>query len=151
MEIRNGIGSVTMATILDMSNYCVDLVSVALLAPRPAAVIRRPHPEPAIRDIRFTTRIARQCAGRRGCVPERVVCDTIANGTRTIVEPVGARGGKIVLFKRNYSADMPGNASPNGFRGEVVVLGELTWQCCFALLLVKPLKRPKKTREIWDF
>jgi hypothetical protein len=151
MEIRNGIGRGAMATIIDMSNYCVDLVRVALLSPRPAAVTRRPHPEPAIRDIRFTPRITRQCAAYGGRVPEWVVCDTIANGMRTIVEPVGAHGGKIVLFERNYTADMPVIASPNGFRGKVVVLGELTWQCCFALLLLKPLKRPKKTRRNWDF
>ena len=151
MEIRNGIGSGTLARILDMSNYCVDLGPVALLAPRPASVTRRSHPEPAIRDIRFTPRITRQCAAHGGRLPEWVVCDTIANGTRAIVEPIGIRGGKIVLFKRKYPADMPGNALPNGFRGEVAVLGEVTWQCCFALLLLKPLKRPKKTRENWDF
>jgi hypothetical protein len=121
---------------------------ISLPAP---AVTRRPQPEPAIRDIRFTPRITSQCAAYGGRVPEWVVCDTIANGTREIIEPIGALGGKIVLFRRNYTEDMPVSASPNGFRGEVAVLGELTWQCCFALLLLKPLKSPKKTRKNWDF
>jgi hypothetical protein len=114
-------------------------------------VTRRPPPEPAIRDIHFGPFIARQCA-REGCqVPEWLVCDTIANGTRRVVEESGAHGGKVVLFTRDYADIVLENAPPSPFRGEVTVLGELTWHCCFALMLLKPRTRRKKTGKNRDF
>ncbi|HEY5079478.1 MAG TPA: hypothetical protein VII43_06505 [Opitutaceae bacterium] len=111
----------------------------------------RPRHEPAIRDIRFTRRIARQCSRWSVKVPEWVVCDTIANGSRTNTCKRGALGGSVVRFERTYPLEMRGLASPGPFRGRVVVLGELVRRVCFALRLLSPTKGGKKTGMIWDF
>jgi hypothetical protein len=119
--------------------------------PRPASVSRRTHPEPAIRDIRFTRRIARQCSPNGLRVPDWVVCDAIANGSRSPAGLRGARGGKVIRFERTYPAGGPGDALPGAFRGRVEVLCEVTRRCCFALRLLAPAKGGKKTGLIWVF
>jgi hypothetical protein len=137
--------------LLDMSNYCVDLALDARVSLRPAAVPSRPRHEPAIRDIRFTRRIARQSSRWGVKVPEWVVCDTIANGSRKNTRQKGALGGSVIRFERSYPLELQGMASPGPFRGRVVVLGELIRQVCFALRLLSPTKGGKKTGMIWDF
>jgi hypothetical protein len=131
-----------------MSNYCVDLGSAALLPPLPAAVPRRTRHEPAIRDIRFSRRIARQCSRGGARVPEWVVCDAIANGSRTDTGRTGALGGPVIRFERSYPLGMRGTGP---FRGRVVVLGELVRRACHALRLLSPARGGRKTGMIWDF
>jgi hypothetical protein len=114
-------------------------------------VSRQTHPEPAIRDIRFTRRIARQCSPKGLRVPDWVVCDTIANGSRRAAGRRGARGGQVIRFERTYPAGVPADALPGAFRGTVAVLCELTRGCCFALRLLAPAKGGKKTGLIWVF
>jgi hypothetical protein len=111
----------------------------------------RPHPEPAIRNIRFTRRIALQCA--RWGMPEadQVVCDTIVNGRRTLLVEHGAQGGKVFFFEQAYPAGIPAGVPAGTFRGRVVVLAELTRLCCFALWLIKPNLRGKKAEMNLDF
>jgi hypothetical protein len=93
--------------------------------------------------IRFTRRIARQCAAGPSGVPDWVVCDTIANGSRRRVGRRGTRGGTVVLFQRAYSGAIgPKRRAP----ATVSVLGELTRKACFALQLVSP---PPGRGKIW--
>lgn len=91
--------------------------------------------------IRFTRRIARQSSRAGLSVPDWVVCDTVANGTRLRVGRRGTRGGTIIRFERTYPG---GRAGPGT---AVVVLGELTRDGCHALQLLSP-KRAR--RKIWD-
>ena len=112
---------------------------------------RRPRHEPAIRDIRFSRRIAGQCSRWGVRVPEWVVCDTIANGSRTGTDRKGSLGGQVIRFERSYPLEMRGMARQGTFRGRVVVLGELVRRACFALRLLSPAKGGKKTGRIWDF
>jgi hypothetical protein len=91
--------------------------------------------------IRFTRRIARQCSPAGSSVPERIVCDTIANGSRQRVGKRGTRGGALILFERTY----PGG--PDGTPSTVRVLGELTRSGCFALQLLSAARIRKKN---WD-
>jgi hypothetical protein len=91
--------------------------------------------------IRFTRRIARQSSAAGASVPDRIVCDTIANGSRRRVGRRGSRGGTLILFERTYPA-RPGSAAAT-----VRVLGELTGSGCFALQLVSPRRSRKKN---WD-
>jgi hypothetical protein len=111
----------------------------------------RPHPEPAIRDIRFTRRIARQCSRWGVRVPEWVVCDTIANGSRKRMRRRGAFGGPVFRFERSYPLEIHGKASPGSFKGKVSVLGELTRRGCFALRILSPAKGGEKSGMVWDF
>ena len=91
--------------------------------------------------IRFTRRIARQCSPAGSSVPDRIVCDTIANGSRQRVGKRGTRGGALILFERTY----PGG--PRGAAATVRVLGELTRRGCFALQLLSAARIRKKN---WD-
>jgi hypothetical protein len=90
--------------------------------------------------IRFTRRIASQCPRDGQWIPDWVICDTIANGSRRRVARRGTRGGTVVRFERTFA----------GAAGEgeitVRVLGELTRKGCFALQLLLPARIPKK---IW--
>jgi hypothetical protein len=94
--------------------------------------------------IRFTRRIARQCARSRPAVPDWVVCDTIANGRRRRSGRRGTRGGAIVLFARAYPG---GRGTKMGSAATVRVLGEVTEKACFALQLLSP---PADAGKIWD-
>jgi len=84
----------------------------------------------AIRVIRFTRRIAVQCAsgGARG--PDHVVCDTIVNGSRRPTGMRGRLGGAIVLFEKAF----PGTGR-DAADTRIAVLCEVTSRCCFALRL----------------
>jgi len=113
---------------------------VPWLPTRPKTVTRRSNSKKAVSVIRFTERIARQCAGGLGRGPDRVVCDAIANGARLPTGRRGRLGGAIVLFEKAFPGtgrDAPG--------ARIAVLCEVTRRCCFALGL-KPGVRPKK---IW--
>jgi hypothetical protein len=90
---------------------------------------------PAIRTIRFTRRLAAQCRSRTVGLPEWVVCDTIANGTREAVGRRGAEGGWLFRFEKTYPA------------ARVRVLGEMTPQGCFAVALLSPAKGRGKNWE----
>ena len=137
--------------LLDMSNYCVDLALDALVPWRPAAVPSRPRHEPAICDIRFTRRIARQCSRSGVEVPEWAVCDAIANGARTDTGRRGSLGGPVVRFERTYPLNLRGLAPAGAFRGRVVVLGELFRRGCFALQLLSPARAREEIREDLGF
>lgn len=84
-------------------------------------------------------------------MPDWVVCDTIANGSRTVALQRGSMGGKIVRFERSYSAGGPFGPRAGSFRGTVAVLGELTRRGCFALCLLTPSKGGEKSGRVWDF
>jgi hypothetical protein len=91
--------------------------------------------------IRFTRRIARQCSKRGSRIPDWVVCDAIANGSRRRTGRRGVHGGTIVRFERTFPGD------PNVGEANVQVLGELTRDGCFALQL---LFRARVRKKIWD-
>ena len=93
-----------------------------------------------IRVIRFTERIASQCAsgGNRG--PDRVVCDTIATGSRRPTGRTGRFGGPIVIFEKAFR-----RVGRESGGARVSVLGEMTRRCCFALI-IRSGCRPEK---IW--
>jgi hypothetical protein len=73
-------------------------------------------------------------------MPDWVVCDTIANGSRRPTECSGIHGGAVVLFEKRFADPRPGAR-----KATVAVLGEVTPQGCYALRLVRP-GRPGK---IW--
>jgi hypothetical protein len=109
--------------------------------------MKRPQPPGhAVEVIRFTRRIARQCARAGSRVPDWMVCDTIANGARRALRGLGSRGGTVLLFTRTYRA-----GTRKGTGSRVSVLGELTPRGCFALQLISPAKGGKKTGNVWDF
>jgi hypothetical protein len=93
-----------------------------------------------IRVIRFTERIADQCAsgGNRG--PDRVICDAIATGSRKLTGRTGRFGGPIVIFEKAFR-----RVGQETGATRVAVVGELTRRCCFAIGL-RPGARPEK---IW--
>jgi hypothetical protein len=74
-------------------------------------------------------------------VPDWVVCDTIANGSRHPVRPRGARGGRVTWFEKSF----PGG--PDEAAVTVRVLGEVTRNACFAVRLIAPLPPREKN---WD-
>ena len=91
--------------------------------------------------IRFTRRIASQCSRPGSRIPDWIVCDTIANGSRRRIGRRGTRGGTLIRFERTHQ----GGRAATGTT--VVVLGELTRDGCHALRLLSPKhSRPK----IWD-
>jgi hypothetical protein len=91
--------------------------------------------------IRFTRRIARQCSPGGSGIPDWVVCDAIANGSRRRTGRRGTRGGTVIRFERTF----PGGPESAGIT--VRVLGELTREGCFALQLLFPAGT---RRKIWD-
>jgi hypothetical protein len=93
-----------------------------------------------IRVIRFTERIAGQCAGGGGHGPDRVVCDTIATGSRRPTGRTGRFGGPKVIFEKAFR-----RAGQESGGARVAVVGEMTRGCCFALG-IPPRCRPEK---IW--
>jgi hypothetical protein len=97
--------------------------------------------EPAIRDIRFTARIASQCAHGQPGLPDRIVCDTIANGSRNPTGRRGIHGGPIVLFKKAFPGD-----PPRARNVSVSVLGEITPQGCYAI----GMPAGSRPRKIWE-
>ncbi|HEY4988531.1 MAG TPA: hypothetical protein VII09_01935, partial [Opitutaceae bacterium] len=103
------------------------------------------HFEPTdVGVIRFTRRIARQCARGQPPIPDWVVCDAIANGRRRRAGRQGTRGGVIFLFTKAYP-DGCGSRKSSG--ATVRVLGEVMGKACFALQLLSPPADPGK---IWD-
>ena len=90
---------------------------------------------PAVLVIRFTRRIARECGPQGSRLPDWVVCDTIANGTREAVGRRGAEGGWLFRFEKTYPA------------ARVRVLGEMTPQGCFAVALLSLAKGRGKNWE----
>jgi hypothetical protein len=116
-----------------MSYKCLDSGARPPLS-FPAAMSAAPG-NPAIRTIRFTRRLAAQCRSRTVGLPEWVVCDTIANGTREAVGRRGAEGGWLFRFEKTYPA------------ARVRVLGEMTPQGCFAVALLSPAKGRGKNWE----
>jgi hypothetical protein len=111
------------------------------LPTRPKSVKRRKNRKTAIGVIRFTERIARQCATGGGRGPDRVVCDAIVNGARHPTGRRGRLGGAIVVFEKAFPATVAGAPV-----ARIAVLCEVTRRCCFALGL-KPGVRPEK---IWS-
>jgi hypothetical protein len=101
-------------------------------------VTRRNPVKPAIRVIRFTRRIALQCAAGDARLLDRVVCDAIANGSRKPTGRRGKGGGAIVRFERSFPAAALRERSPGDGRARVAVLGELTRAGCVALRLIVP-------------
>jgi len=95
----------------------------------------------AIRVIRFTELLAAQCACGGSPGPDRVVCDTIANGSRRATGRRGGLGGAIILFEKDFPRMGP---AVQGAR--VAVLGEVTRRCCFAL----GLRRGSRPEKIWS-
>jgi hypothetical protein len=93
-----------------------------------------------IRVIRFTERIASQCASGGDSGPDRVVCDTIATGSRKPTGRTGRFGGPIVIFEKAFR-----RVGQEGGGARVAVVGEVTRRCCFALA-IPPGYRPEK---IW--
>jgi hypothetical protein len=91
--------------------------------------------------IHFTKRVARRCSRPGSQVPDWVVCDAVAHGSRTSVGRRGAQGGRLIRFERTFSGTQGGEAFT------VRVLGELTEAGCFALKLLLPARIPEK---IWD-
>jgi hypothetical protein len=83
---------------------------------------------PAIRVIRFTRRIARQCHPHGPCFPDWLVCDTIANGSRRRV----GRTAAIIRFERTYAC------------ATVRVLGKMTPEGCLALQVLAPVTTRRK-------
>ncbi|MGA2016040.1 MAG: hypothetical protein ABSH26_03735 [Opitutaceae bacterium] len=99
---------------------------------------RRNSPGSAIRVIRFTRLVARQCATGDPRLAERAVCDAIANGSRRPTGRRGAGGGPVIVFERTLAL-IPGGKAPSGRRGATVaVLGELARGACTALRLLRP-------------
>lgn len=97
----------------------------------------------AISVIRFSRRIAGQCSANGSALPDWVVCDTIANGTRFPLGRRGPCGGMLVRFERTYA---PGSA--NGPRRAaaptVRVLCEVAGASCVALQLLSDVRSGKK-------
>ena len=98
---------------------------------------RRDHPGPAIRLIRFTRLLARQCAAGDARLAEWAVCDTIANGSRWTTGRRGAGGGPIIRFERTFARAAVLRMARRA-RDRVAVLGELVRHGCVALRLLAP-------------
>jgi hypothetical protein len=111
------------------------------------AVSPRNAASPAVLVIRFTRRIARQCAAKGSRLPDWVVCDAIANGSR---QPTGRRGdlgGAVFRFEKAFPRQMRPKA-PRGARlRTVAVLGEVTRDGCLALRLLVPGRQGKIRNE----
>jgi hypothetical protein len=107
----------------------------------PEAVTRRSSTRIAIRVIRFTAPFAGQCSAARIHLPDWVVCDTIANGSRRTTGLRGIHGGPILRFEKRF----PGNRQGSG-KSTVALLGEVTRMGCYTLRLLRPA-RPGK---IWS-
>jgi hypothetical protein len=112
---------------------------------------RRIPAKPAIRDIRFTRRIARQCARGDPVVPDWAVCDAIANGTMQPTGWRGSRGGAIVRFERTLRLPGPGGPAPGPRPTTVAVAAELVPSGCIALHLLAPLGVRGKISDQSDF
>jgi hypothetical protein len=97
-------------------------------------VSKTQSPQPAIRVIRFSRRLARQCGLPGVSLPDWVVCDTIANGSRSPYGRPGPGGGPLVRFEKTFRLRGAGRPSPT-----VRVLGELTRGGCVALRLASPV------------
>jgi|GEM_PF-1148801 len=99
---------------------------------------RRDHPGPAIRLIRFTRHLARQCAAGDARLAEWAVCDAIANGSRRPTGRRGAGGGPIIRFERTFAQAAVPRAHARRRGPTVAVLGELVRHGCVALRLLGP-------------
>lgn len=105
---------------------------------RTDAVTPRNRTSPAVLVIRFTRRIARQCALKGARLPDWVVCDTIANGSR---KPTGCRGefgGAVFRFEKAFPRRLRRSAPRGAAWRTVAVLGEVTRDGCLALRLLSP-------------
>jgi len=92
--------------------------------------------KPAIRFIRFTRRIARQCSAKDARVRDWAVCDTIANGSRQPLGRRGIHGGAIVRFERTYLLASRGKIRPVFRKATVAVVAERIAHGCIALHLL---------------
>jgi len=104
----------------------------------------------AITVIRFSARIARQCSSMGSRLPDWMVCDTIANGTRFATGRRGPGGGAVLRFERAFGAGSPANTR-RGAGSTVRVLAEVAGSGCVALRLLPALGAGKKTGNIRDF
>ncbi|MFY9923805.1 MAG: hypothetical protein WCA95_02340 [Opitutaceae bacterium] len=104
---------------------------------------RSASPIAPIAVVLFTRKLALQCSRPSLRLPDRIVCDTIANGSRRIVSRCGRRGGAVILFSHR-PAELGGART-------VRVLGEVTRQGCFALRLLRPLPSAEKYGKMRDF
>jgi hypothetical protein len=102
---------------------------------------------PAIRTVRFTPRIARQCSQGNARAADRAVCETIANGSRRNTRRRGSSGGRIVRFERTFPMLGLGGPSSRARTQRVIVLGEMVPDGCIALELISPASG---LSEIWD-
>jgi len=90
--------------------------------------------------VLFTRRITLQCRRPGARVPDWVVCDTLLNGDRRILEARGPGGGRLAWFWRGY-----------GRRGTLFVLGERLRGGLVAHRLARRGPAPKKSRRARDF
>jgi len=117
---------------------------MASRAPSPA-MPRPSHPRPVIRVIRFTTRLARECARGDARLAERAVCDAIANGSRRPTGRRGPGGGRIIRFEKTFGRAPDGGEAPRP--ATVAVLGELVRGGCVALRLLTPAPESGAIRD----
>jgi len=111
-------------------------------------VTSRNRAEPPVRVIRFSSRIARQFAREDARLADRVVCDTIANGSRRPTGRLGALGGPILRFEKTFPRVAGGGASPGARSTAVAVLGELLGHGCVALRLLRPAVGGKNWEDL---
>jgi hypothetical protein len=82
--------------------------------------------------LRFSRRIALQCAGAHSRAWELRVCDAVANGTARPTGRRGRSGGPLVRFERTYARSPRGG----GRRATLAVLAELLPRGCLALRIL---------------
>ena len=102
----------------------------------PRTVRPKPHELPKPTVVRFTRRIARQCASPVRGAPDWAVCDAVANGTQRRLPGPGLH----VVFERLH----PGKGGPSV---RLRILGRIRGSECLALRLLPPGGAPEK---IWD-
>jgi len=110
------------------------------------------HPDeiPAIRIIRFSRRVAERCRAPGAALPDWVVCDAIANGTREAVGRRGTRGGVLIRFEKTFApAVAAGVLVAPSLR--VRVLAEITPRECLALQVLAPAVRRQRISEFRGF
>jgi hypothetical protein len=85
--------------------------------------------------IRFSRHLARQCAAVGSRLPDRIVCDTIANGSRFATGRRGPGAGAVFRFERTFGPGLTGVGRP-GAGPTVRVLAEVAGGGCVALRLL---------------
>jgi hypothetical protein len=87
-------------------------------------------PRTPITVIRFTRRMALQCAGPGPGIPDWVICEAVARGTRRARPGRPGREGRLFRFEARFATGGPGVA--------VLVLGRVLGRECVALELLAP-------------